>query len=73
MVFSSIYGVRLKPPNPIFFKGENVRTNAGGIEMKESKTTKIDIRLTTQEKERLKQFAAERKTTISELVRQALN
>ena len=41
--------------------------------MKESKTTKIDIRLTTQEKERLKQFAAERKTTISELVRQALN
>ena len=41
--------------------------------MKDNKTTKIDVRMTIQEKEQLKQFAESRKITISELVRQALN
>ncbi len=41
--------------------------------MKENKTTKIDIRMTTQEKEQLKEFAEGCNITISELVRQALN
>lgn len=41
--------------------------------MKENKTTKIDIRMTAQEKEQLKAFAEGRNISISELVRQALN
>ena len=41
--------------------------------MKETKTTKIDIRLTETEKAQLKQFAAERNLTVSELIRMALN
>lgn len=41
--------------------------------MKDNKTTKIDVRMSQQEKEQLKAYAAEHETTISELVRQALN
>lgn len=41
--------------------------------MKENKNTKIDVRMSQQEKELLKAFAADRNLTISELVRQALN
>lgn len=41
--------------------------------MKPGKTTKLDVRMSQQEKEILKEFAAERNITMSELVRQALN
>lgn len=41
--------------------------------MKENKTTKIDVRMSQQEKEALKAYAEAHNTTISELVRMALN
>lgn len=41
--------------------------------MKENKSTKIDIRISQEEKERFKAFAAERDLSLSELVRMALN
>lgn len=40
--------------------------------MKESKSTKIEIRMTESEKAQLKQFAQDLGVTISELVRIAL-
>lgn len=40
--------------------------------MRENKTTKIDVRMSQQEKEKLKAIAAERGLTISEFVRAAL-
>lgn len=41
--------------------------------MKENKTTKIDIRMSIQEKEIIKEYAAAHNLSISELVRMALN
>ena len=41
--------------------------------MRENKTTKIDIRISQEEKDRFKAYAAERNVSLSELVRMALN
>lgn len=41
--------------------------------MKEAKQTKLDVRMSIQEKEIIKEYAAAHNLTISELVRMALN
>ena len=41
--------------------------------MKENKSTKIDIRISQEEKERYKAFAAAHDMTLSDLIRQAIN
>lgn len=38
--------------------------------MKDNKTSKIEIRLTPEEKEKLREFAEKRHTTMSEVIRQ---
>lgn len=38
--------------------------------MKEKRTAKLEIRLTPTEKETIKQYAEDRNTTVSEVVRQ---